>query len=347
MNFKKYTFKDTFIKTCEYENGQAACIKSREAEKCIDNKCEKVNPVETKKDIMIDHNNKYNKIIDSYNQSGGNINNKDKGVIKVNFDNFDTVLKSKIPFFIDFYAEWCGHCKDLQPIWKDLSNQVDCNKILIGKYEATEKLPKDITIDGFPTIILFKNGEKIIYEGNRQVKDFKNFLNTHTTQSGGSGTGERQKIYRFRSNLFNNFSGCKGECNKIGGCGPMCLAPLLLLGAGSRKKLKSKIKSKIKSKSKSKLRLIKIVKSTRPDKKLMAVFEKNGKQKITHFGSFGMSDFTKHKDPERKKRYLARHTKRENWNDPVSAGSLSKYILWNKTSLRASIDDYKKHFHFT
>lgn len=78
----------------------------------------------------------------------------------------------------------------------------------------------------------------------------------------------------------------------------------------------------------------------------MAVFYNNEKQKIktTHFGASGYSDFTQHKDEERKKRYLERHKKNENWNDYTSAGSLSRYILWYKKSLKASIEDYKKRF---
>lgn len=94
--------------------------------------------------------------------------------------------------------------------------------------------------------------------------------------------------------------------------------------------------------------LIKIKKSTKPEKKYMAIFEncENGREKITHFGSSGMSDFTKHGDTERKQRYLDRHRKNENWNDPTSAGSLSRFVLWNKTSLRASIADYKRRFGF-
>ncbi len=88
-----------------------------------------------------------------------------------------------------------------------------------------------------------------------------------------------------------------------------------------------------------------IKKSTQPKKKYMAVFTDNGKKvKTTHFGSAGMSDFTKNKDEERKKRYLDRHRKNENWNDYKSAGSLSRYILWNKPTLRASIADYKRRF---
>lgn len=95
-------------------------------------------------------------------------------------------------------------------------------------------------------------------------------------------------------------------------------------------------------------KLIKIKKSDKKDKKLMAIFfNKNTKRcNTTHFGSAGMSDYTKHKDPERKDRYISRHKARENWDDPASAGALSRWVLWNKKTLKASIEDYKKRFNF-
>jgi hypothetical protein len=90
-----------------------------------------------------------------------------------------------------------------------------------------------------------------------------------------------------------------------------------------------------------------IKKSTNSKKKYMAVFYENGKKKkTTHFGCAGMSDYTKHKDPDRKQRYMNRHKRRENWQDPMSAGSLSRYILWNKPTLRASITDFKNRFNY-
>ena len=89
-----------------------------------------------------------------------------------------------------------------------------------------------------------------------------------------------------------------------------------------------------------------ITKSDKADKKLKAVFTVNGKTKTIHFGAAGMSDFTKHKDADRKARYLARHSRNETWNNPMTAGSLSRWVLWNKTSLQASIADFKKRFHF-
>jgi hypothetical protein len=88
-----------------------------------------------------------------------------------------------------------------------------------------------------------------------------------------------------------------------------------------------------------------IKKSTNQKKKYMAVFYEDGKKfKTTHFGAAGMSDFTKHKDEARKQRYMNRHKANENWENPMSAGSLSRYILWNKPTLRASITDYKTRF---
>ena len=91
-----------------------------------------------------------------------------------------------------------------------------------------------------------------------------------------------------------------------------------------------------------------IKKSTNAKKKYMAIFYDGDKRvKTTHFGSAGMSDYTKNKDDQRKKRYLDRHKKNENWNDYKSAGSLSRYILWNKPTFKASVSDYKKRFNLT
>ena len=91
---------------------------------------------------------------------------------------------------------------------------------------------------------------------------------------------------------------------------------------------------------------VSIKKSTLPKYKYTAIFYDDNKKKVktTHFGAAGMSDFTIHKDPKRKQRYLDRHRARENWNKYMSAGSLSRYILWNKPSFSGSYADYRKKF---
>ena len=90
---------------------------------------------------------------------------------------------------------------------------------------------------------------------------------------------------------------------------------------------------------------VEIKKSTNSNKKLMAIFYDGDKKiKTVHFGSAGMSDYTKHNDDERKKLYLTRHQKNEKWNNYMTPGSLSRWILWNLPTLQASIKDYKKKF---
>ena len=95
----------------------------------------------------------------------------------------------------------------------------------------------------------------------------------------------------------------------------------------------------------NKVKLVKIAPSDTKTKKLKAEFIlPDGSKKTTNFGAKGYSDYTIHKDPDRKERYIARHKSNEDWSDPTSAGALSRYVLWNKPSLKASISDYKKKF---
>jgi hypothetical protein len=85
--------------------------------------------------------------------------------------------------------------------------------------------------------------------------------------------------------------------------------------------------------------------SRNPEKKWDAVFEKDGKEKVVAFGAKGYSDFTKHKDVTRKARYIKRHSGMgEDWNKPDTPGALSRWILWNKPSLKGSLRDFRKRF---
>ena len=81
--------------------------------------------------------------------------------------------------------------------------------------------------------------------------------------------------------------------------------------------------------------------SNKPDKKYMAIIDD---KKTVHFGAAGMSDYTKHKDKERKERYLARHKNNEQWNNPLTAGFYATNILWNKPTLAESIKDTNRRF---
>jgi len=84
--------------------------------------------------------------------------------------------------------------------------------------------------------------------------------------------------------------------------------------------------------------------SKNKNKKFDAIID--NKKKIS-FGAKGMSDYTLHSPDERdqrKKNYINRHKKNENWNDYMSAGFYSKHVLWNKPTIGESIKDLNKKY---
>lgn len=77
----------------------------------------------------------------------------------------------------------------------------------------------------------------------------------------------------------------------------------------------------------------------------MAIIElDDGSKRTIRFGAKGMSDFTKNKDEERKQRYLDRHKAREDWTNPLTAGFWSRWLLWNKPTITASLADLRQRF---
>jgi hypothetical protein len=93
------------------------------------------------------------------------------------------------------------------------------------------------------------------------------------------------------------------------------------------------------------MKLIEVKKSTKTDKKYMAVFENNGRTKTTHFGAKGMDDYTIKGDKEQRERYRARHKKDLETKDPTRAGFLSYYLLWgDSTSFAQNLRDFKSRF---
>jgi len=128
--------------------------------------------------------------------------------------------------------------------------------------------------------------------------------------------------------------------NRCGNCGSReCLRGAIEYQGSRRRKAES-------FEAEGKPTEVEVKRSTNDEKKLMAVFTyPDGKTKTTHFGARGMSDYTKHGDKERMERYVDRHDNgREDWADPTTAGALSRWILWNKPSLSASFNDFKKRF---
>ena len=94
------------------------------------------------------------------------------------------------------------------------------------------------------------------------------------------------------------------------------------------------------------MKLLSVKPSEKAEKKLVATFDRDGREKRVHFGAKGMDDYTKTHDPEQRRRYIERHGRgAENWRDPTSPGALSRYILWGEsTSLARNIAAFKNRF---
>ncbi len=95
------------------------------------------------------------------------------------------------------------------------------------------------------------------------------------------------------------------------------------------------------------MKIIRLVRSESPEKKWDVYLEKDGKEHKVSFGARGYQDFTEHHDEARKQLYLARHKAREDWQDPLTPGFWSRWLLWNKRSVRASLADLKARFDLT
>jgi len=74
---------------------------------------------------------------------------------------------------------------------------------------------------------------------------------------------------------------------------------------------------------------------------------RDGRRKTVHFGSSGYSDYTMHGDSQRKQRYIQRHGPNEKWEDDSTAGFWSRWLLWAKPDLEASIQALPPHITLT
>jgi protein disulfide-isomerase A6 len=94
-------------------------------------------------------------------------------VVVLTPDNFDKkVLKSKSVWIVEFYAPWCGHCKNLTPEWKKAASALKgIAKVGAVDADAHRDLGNAQGVQGFPTIKIFVDGRAIEYNGGRSAKD--------------------------------------------------------------------------------------------------------------------------------------------------------------------------------
>jgi protein disulfide-isomerase A6 len=106
-------------------------------------------------------------------------------VVELTPANFDSVVDGSKHVFVEFFAPWCGHCKNLAPTWDELADAFakEQNKVVIAKVDADahRELGSKFGVTGFPTLKFFaKGGEQSkpkAYDGGRDLDALIQFVN--------------------------------------------------------------------------------------------------------------------------------------------------------------------------
>ncbi|RDX39395.1 disulfide isomerase [Lentinus brumalis] len=109
-------------------------------------------------------------------------------VIDLTPDNFDEIVGKGKPALVEFFAPWCGHCKNLAPVYEQLADAYAHakDKVIVAKVDADgagRPLGQKYGVTGFPTLKWFgpEGGEPEKYDGGRDLEALANFI---TTKSG-------------------------------------------------------------------------------------------------------------------------------------------------------------------
>ena len=94
---------------------------------------------------------------------------------------FNNIINSKTPVLVVFFADWCGPCKSLAPILKEVKEELG-NNIKIVKIDVDKNLPlaSKYQVRGVPTMILFKDGKQVWRQsGMLQKSEIINIINSN------------------------------------------------------------------------------------------------------------------------------------------------------------------------
>jgi len=139
-------------------------------------------------------------------------------VVELTPDNFDTVVNGDKNVFVEFFAPWCGHCKNLAPVWDEFSESMKKeDHVVIAKVDADahKDLGSRFGVSGFPTLKLFKKGGDVHapmdFNGGRELEDLITFVNDAT----GSKARINKPVTKVTVLEPSNFDAIVNDHNKL------------------------------------------------------------------------------------------------------------------------------------
>jgi thioredoxin 1 len=104
----------------------------------------------------------------------------DPSVLPVNNESWEKeVLKSQLPVFVDFWAEWCGPCRMVGPIVEQLAQSLD-GKVKVSKLnvDQNQEIAMKYNVQSIPSLLLFKNGHEVARTVGLSPKEkYEKFVN--------------------------------------------------------------------------------------------------------------------------------------------------------------------------
>ncbi|KAL3107802.1 hypothetical protein niasHT_017034 [Heterodera trifolii] len=99
-------------------------------------------------------------------------------VVALTRQTFDEFVGDKPLVLVEFYAPWCGHCKQLAPEYEEAAKRLKKHGIPLAKVDSTveKKLSDEYAVKGFPTLKILRNGRRFDYNGPREADGIVSYM---------------------------------------------------------------------------------------------------------------------------------------------------------------------------